>query len=163
MHCGSCREPLPLMASTSTIELNRLRRPPPLQNPAYFTEEHSPPVSPSNFVAQNAEEEDALNIQPPWKRSLYQLLEQPTSSSRSIRLPYVQHISNHLIRNNNCSRNCTSRSFDIHRIWFGLETSIVALFTMEYGARCVAWSNTWSSLLYWTFCKSPNDLGFNAD
>jgi hypothetical protein len=38
-------------------------------------------------------------------------------------------------------------------IWFGLETSIVALFTMEYGARCVAWSNTWSSLFYWMFCE----------
>jgi hypothetical protein len=39
------------------------------------------------------------------------------------------------------------------RVWFGLETSIVALFTMEYIARCFAWSNTWSTLFYWIFCE----------
>jgi hypothetical protein len=50
------------------------------------------------------------------------------------------------------------------RVWFGLETSIVALFTMEYASRCVAWSNTWSSLLYWMFCKSRNNQSaFTAD
>jgi potassium voltage-gated channel Shal-related subfamily D protein 2 len=151
------------MASTSPIELNRLRRPPPLQNPAYFTEEHSPPVSPSNFVAQNAEEEDALNIQPPWKRSLYQLLEQPTSSPAA----FVFHMFSTFLIILSAIITVLETVPAVHsisiRTWFGLETSIVALFTMEYAARCVAWSNTWSSLLYWTFCKSPNDLGFNAD
>jgi len=37
------------------------------------------------------------------------------------------------------------------RIWFGLETSVVALFTVEYIARSLAWSNTWSTLFHWVF------------
>jgi len=34
-------------------------------------------------------------------------------------------------------------------IWFGLETSLVALFTIEYVARCAATSYSWSSLFGW--------------
>jgi len=152
------------MASTSTIELNRLRRPPPLQDSAYFTEENSPPVSPLNIVAQNAEEEDALAIQPSWKRSLYRLLEQPTSSPAA----FVVHMFSTSLIILSAIITVLETVPTFHsistRIWFGLETSIVALFTMEYAARCVAWSNTWSSLFYWVFCKSCNSQqGFSAD
>ncbi|KAK0457996.1 uncharacterized protein EV420DRAFT_1748335 [Desarmillaria tabescens] len=35
------------------------------------------------------------------------------------------------------------------RVWFGFETSLVALFTVEYVARCIAWSGSWMSLLRW--------------
>ena len=146
-----------VMASTSTIELNRLRRPPPLQNPTHFTQENSPPVSPSNLVSQNTDEEDALAIQPLWKRSLYQLLEQPTSSPAA----FVFHMFSTFLIILSAIITVLETVPAVHsistRIWFGLETSIVALFTMEYAARCVAWSNTWSSLFYWMFCKSHHD------
>jgi hypothetical protein len=38
------------------------------------------------------------------------------------------------------------------RVWFGLETSLVLLFTVEYSARSVAWSSSWISLAKWMFC-----------
>ena len=142
------------MASTSSaIELNRLRRPPPPLNPAYFTEEeNTSPISPSTFVA-HAEEEEALAIEPPWKRSLYRLLEQPASSPAA----FVFHMSSTFLIILSAIVTVLETVPTVHsisnRIWFGLETSIVALFTMEYAVRCVAWSNTWSSLFYWVFCK----------
>ncbi|KAF4618008.1 hypothetical protein D9613_012848 [Agrocybe pediades] len=37
------------------------------------------------------------------------------------------------------------------RVWFGIETSVVALFTVEYISRCLAWSSTWSMLFSWMF------------
>ncbi|KAG5632986.1 hypothetical protein DXG03_009258, partial [Asterophora parasitica] len=33
--------------------------------------------------------------------------------------------------------------------WFGAETMLVALFTIEYIARCLAWSGSWLSLVKW--------------
>jgi hypothetical protein len=41
-------------------------------------------------------------------------------------------------------------------VWFGLETSLVALFTIEYVSRCFAWSATWMSLLTWVFCTAQS-------
>jgi hypothetical protein len=33
-------------------------------------------------------------------------------------------------------------------VWFGIETSPVALFTVKYTARSLAWSSSWTSLFY---------------
>jgi potassium voltage-gated channel Shal-related subfamily D member 2 len=37
-------------------------------------------------------------------------------------------------------------------IWFGLETSLVALFTVEYVARCAVTRYSWSGLFGWASC-----------
>ncbi|QRV91181.1 ion channel protein [Ceratobasidium sp. AG-Ba] len=41
------------------------------------------------------------------------------------------------------------------RVWFGIETALVALFTLEYGARCFAHSETWSQLWNWATSFFP--------
>ena len=38
-------------------------------------------------------------------------------------------------------------------VWFGLETSLVALFTVEYLLRCVAHSNSLKSFFAWIVCE----------
>ena len=140
------------MASTSIIELDRLRRPPPLHTLTYFTEESSPPISPGNVAVQNPDDEDAEAIEPPWKRALYRLLEQPTSSPAA----FAFHMFSTSLIILSAIVTIIETVPAVHsisvRIWFGLETSIVALFTLEYIARCVAWSNSWLSLFYWMFC-----------
>lgn len=139
------------MASSSTIELNRLRRPPPLTT--IFTQELSSPTSPEHPIVPNLDDEDAQSIHPPWKRSLYQLLEQPTSSPAA----FLFHIFSTFFIVLSAIITVLETVPAVHSIstsvWFGLETSIVALFTMEYIARCLAWSNTWLSLFYWMICE----------
>jgi len=39
-------------------------------------------------------------------------------------------------------------------VWFGFETTLVALFTIEYIARSLAWSGTWGLLFRWAICVS---------
>ncbi|KAF5342188.1 hypothetical protein D9611_002156 [Ephemerocybe angulata] len=36
-----------------------------------------------------------------------------------------------------------------HRVWFGMETGLVVVFTVEYVARVVCWSFSWSSFFRW--------------
>lgn len=38
-------------------------------------------------------------------------------------------------------------------VWFGLETSLVALFSVEYIARCIAHSYSWTKLFKWMICE----------
>ncbi|KAF9473491.1 voltage-gated potassium channel [Pholiota conissans] len=138
--------------SASTIELPRIRRPPPLAAVRFFTEEDAPtsPEDPSDpFPHTTSYADELLTIQPQWRRELFQLMEQATSSKAAFFLnmfltflilfsalvtvietvPAVHSIST--------------------RVWFGVETTVVILFTVEYISRCLAWSTTWSSLFYW--------------
>ncbi|KAF6746434.1 hypothetical protein DFP72DRAFT_1152288 [Ephemerocybe angulata] len=82
-------------------------------------------------------------------RRLHQLLEQP-ASSRSAFL--VHMVSTALI--------VTSALITVletvptfhrvsNRVWFGMETGLVVVFTVEYVARVVCWSFSWSSLFRW--------------
>jgi hypothetical protein len=89
---------------------------------------------------------------PAWKRDLYSLLEQPTSSQSAF-LVYI--LTTGLIILSaivTVTETVESLHYVSPRLWFGLETSLVALFTVEYTARCVAWSGSWKSLLKWIIC-----------
>lgn len=143
------------MTSSATIELTRVR-PPPL-NVRFFTEE--PPSSPPHdandlFLSSHSydEQDESSAIRPPWKRKLYQLLEQPTSSTAA----FVMHMFTTSLIVVSAFVTVLETVPAVHsistRIWFGMETSVVALFTVEYIARLLAWSNTWSSLFHWVFC-----------
>ena len=140
----------------TTIELTRIR-PPPLNPVRFFTEE--PTASASNDIndifpsPQILEEQDESSaIYPPWKRHLYQLLEQPTSSTAA----FVMHMFTTSLIVVSAFVTVLETVPAVHsistRIWFGVETSVVALFTVEYIARLLAWSNTWSTLFHWVFC-----------
>ncbi|KJA13427.1 hypothetical protein HYPSUDRAFT_195754 [Hypholoma sublateritium FD-334 SS-4] len=135
--------------AASTIELNRIRRPPPLAAVRFFTEEESP-SSPDLFQqAHSYEDDQLLGIQPPWRRELFQLLEQATSSGTA----FFLHMFLTFLIVFSALVTVMETVPAVHsistRVWFGVETTVVVLFTMEYIARCLAWSSTWSSLFYW--------------
>ncbi|KIM34880.1 hypothetical protein M413DRAFT_79961 [Hebeloma cylindrosporum] len=139
------------MASASTIELSRLRRPPPLSL-RFFTEER-PPQSPNDnndsFPVSASYEDESIALHPLWKRQLFKLMEQPTSSNSAF---VIQMFSTFLIVFS-ALVTVLETVPAVHsistRVWFGVETSVVALFTVEYIARCLAWSTTWMSLFRW--------------
>lgn len=150
----------------SPIPLDRISRPgsrtsESRASTSFLTEEspdsHSPrdvnqgfPQSPS-FTEQTIA---AAGIRPLWKRDLHALLEQPASSRSAFLVAFfftVLIIFSALVTVLETVPAFHSIS---DRVWFGLETSLVALFTVEYVARCVAWSDTWISLFKWVISMS---------
>lgn len=107
--------------------------------------------SPSYDNEQN--DQPAKDIHPPWKRDLYLLLEHPTSSPAA----FLIHVVTTGIIITSAVITVLETVPAFHSIpgsvWFGLETSLVALFSVEYIARCLAHSNTWTSLFRWFICK----------
>jgi len=140
--------------AASSIQLQRVR-PPPL-NARFFTEEtpSSPNDALDDFPHTPTADDEAHLITPPWRRSLYQLLEQPTSSQGA----FVVHVFTTFLIVASALVTVLETVPAFHsistRFWFGIETSLVALFTIEYIARCLAWSNTWLSLFNWITCAS---------
>ncbi|KAF8798673.1 voltage-gated potassium channel [Phlegmacium glaucopus] len=136
----------------SVIELTRVR-PSPL-NVRFFTEEptaSSPRDADDVFPSSYEEQDESSAIYPPWKRKLYQLLEQPTSSTAA----FAMHMFITALIVLSAFVTVLETVPAVHsistKIWFGMETSVVALFTVEYVARSLAWSNTWRTLFHWVF------------
>ncbi|RXW22656.1 hypothetical protein EST38_g3220 [Candolleomyces aberdarensis] len=137
----------------SSYELNPRPRPAPLDT-TKFTQESRPPTprdlydlfpSPHTQI----DEDTVLNIRPAWKRSLHQLLEQPTSSQAAF---FVHMLTTALIVISaliTVLETVPTFHSVSNRVWFGVETTLVALFTVEYISRCLAWSFSWSSLFRW--------------
>ncbi|KAF8903672.1 hypothetical protein CPB84DRAFT_1835815 [Gymnopilus junonius] len=147
-------KPRQIKSGDGNGQLSRLRRPPPLSTQRFFTEEYPPPPSPHDDdfhgpIAHQPYEEDSALIEPAWKRRLYKLLEQPTSSKAA----FIVHMFVTFMIVFSAFVTVLETVPAVHeistRVWFGLETSVVALFTIEYIARLIAWSNTWSSLFSW--------------
>jgi len=93
------------------------------------------------------------SIKPGWKHTLFALLERPTSSPAAFLLYSVSTgliIFSALITILETVPAFHSIS---NRIWFGIETSLVALFTIEYVARCIAWSSSWMALFKFMICQ----------
>ena len=89
---------------------------------------------------------------PEWKRDLFALLEQPTSSPGA----FLIHVLMTFLIILSALVTILETVPVFHSIstsvWFGLETTVVALFTVEYVARCVAWSTSWTNLFKWMIC-----------
>ncbi|OSX59638.1 hypothetical protein POSPLADRAFT_1048138 [Postia placenta MAD-698-R-SB12] len=87
-------------------------------------------------------------IHPPWKRNLYMLVERPTSSFSA----FVVHVLTTSLIVISAVVTVLETIPSFHsippQIWFGLETALVVLFTVEYVARCVAHSAD-----LWTFFR----------
>ncbi|EPQ54408.1 voltage-gated potassium channel [Gloeophyllum trabeum ATCC 11539] len=93
---------------------------------------------------------DAIElIRPPWKRDLYELLEQPTSSPSA----FLVHVLTTSLIVVSALVTVMETVPAFHHIsgglWFGLETSLVALFTVEYIARCTARTYTLRAFVGW--------------
>jgi len=135
------------------IPLSHLRSPAASR---FLTEEHHP-LSPRDVedVFPNTpsfDVEHSGSITPPWKRALFDLLERPTTSSSAFLVHFAS--TSLIVFSAIVTILETVRSFHSisPRVWFGLETSIVLLFTVEYCARSVAWSSSWVSLAKWMIC-----------
>lgn len=91
---------------------------------------------------------------PRWKQELHALLEQPTSSSSA----FVMHIfiTSLIIISAIVTVLETVPTFRkiSNAVWFGFETTLVALFTMEYIGRSLAWSGSWGLYFRWAICTS---------
>ncbi|THU99639.1 voltage-gated potassium channel [Dendrothele bispora CBS 962.96] len=93
-------------------------------------------------------------INPPWKRELHLLLEHPTSSTGATLIHILMTFFILLSAVVTVLETVPALRGMGPQVWFGLETTLVALFTVEYVARCIAWSGTWSSLIKWAFSFS---------
>jgi potassium voltage-gated channel Shal-related subfamily D protein 2 len=135
-----------------------------IYSPNFLTEDRplqSPQDDNDLFPHSRTLEQSELDaIHPTWKRDLHALLEHPKSSSPA----FFLHAFLTFLIVSSALVTVLETVPDFHsingRIWFGMETSLVALFTMEYIARCLAWSNTWSSLAKWLFCERFLTLRF---
>lgn len=91
---------------------------------------------------------------PRWKQDLHALLEKPTSSSPA----FVMHIfiTSLIIISALVTVFETVPTFRkiSNAVWFGFETTLVALFTIEYIARTLAWSGSWRLYFGWVTCMS---------
>ncbi|KAF9464059.1 hypothetical protein BDZ94DRAFT_1257446 [Collybia nuda] len=134
-----------------SIELTRIR---PSESSRFLTEDprlHSTAAIGDLFSQNRSNDENALAaIHPAWRRNLHALLEQPKSSSSA----FVIHMVTTFLILFSALVTILETVPAFHsistRAWFGVETGLVALFTVEYIARCLAWSGSWMSLLKWT-------------
>ncbi|KAJ8592075.1 voltage-gated potassium channel [Rhizopogon salebrosus TDB-379] len=131
------------------IPLSRLRSPAASR---FLTEE--PPLSSPRDVEDVFPNTSSFDESPdpntsPRKRALFDLLERPTSSSSAFLVHFTS--TSLIIFSAIVTILETVPSFHSisPRVWFGVETSLVLLFTVEYGARTVAWSSSWISLAKW--------------
>lgn len=135
-----------------SVPLSHIR---PSTSTRFLTEE--PPSSPSQdiedvFPNSSTLDEPPSPIKSPQKRAMFDLLERPTSSSSA----FLIHCTSTTLIVFSAIVTILETVPDFHttspRVWFGLETSLVLLFTVEYCARLFAWSSSWTTLVKWIFC-----------
>lgn len=97
----------------------------------------------------------SMTITPAWRLHLYNLLERPNSSAAAVLVHVLVTV---VIVFSALVTILETVPGALHSLpgglWFGLETSLVALFTVEYVARCAATSYSWSGLFGWVGCAS---------
>ena len=126
------------------------------------TEEHSSPYhasqdSPDGPDYQNGfrydDADEGQNMKPSWKRDLYMLLEKPTSSQAA----FLIHIFTTFLISFSAVVTVLETVPAFHSIpggfWFGLETTLVVLFTIEYIGRCIAHGTSWKRFFNWVICE----------
>ena len=146
------------MSRDVPIPLSRIRHTGPYGFP--FEEQHSSPQE----ISDGFQYSFSLDLNTPganypaWKRDLHALLELPTSSQPA----FLVHVFMSFLIVMSALITILETVPAFHsisgRVWFGLETSLVALFTVEYVTRCLAWSATWMGLARWIFCERRNFL-----
>ncbi|KIJ13097.1 hypothetical protein PAXINDRAFT_181411 [Paxillus involutus ATCC 200175] len=136
---------------SQSIPLSRLRSPVATR---FLTEEprvSSPQDVDDIFPNSATFDEPPDPIKSPRKRAAFDLLERPTSSSSA----FLLHVASTSLIIFSAIVTILETIPSFHsispRVWFGLETSLVLLFTVEYSARVFAWSSSWITLAKWMF------------
>lgn len=142
-----------MSSGAAGIELSRLDN----STTHFLTED--PNTSPTGIrqlvfgdTSGDHDKEQLASIHPLWKRDLFALLEQPKSSSGAMLIHVL--MTSLILTSAIVTVVETVPAFHTisPQFWFGIETTLVAMFTVEYLARCVAWSSSWRSLLKWMTC-----------
>lgn len=107
----------------------------------------------------NADEAQAMP--PSWKKDLYMLLEKPTSSQAA----FLVHIFTTFLITFSAVVTVLETVPAFHSIsnsiWFGLETTLVVLFTIEFIGRCIAHGTSWGRFFKWVVCAYALKLLWN--
>ncbi|KAI0771224.1 voltage-gated potassium channel [Trametes elegans] len=107
------------------------------------------PDSPGQAEYQNGVTDESQRMAPSWQKDLYMLVEQPTTSHAA----FLIHIFTTSLIVISAVVTVLETVPAFHSIspgvWFGLETTLVVLFTIEYIARCIAHGTSWTRLLKW--------------
>lgn len=145
---------------SETIPLSRVATPTPTapRSGSGYTPIQPEPASPSRYEFPQGISfetvDEAKLINPTWKRELYVLLEQPTSSQAA----FLVHILTTSLIIVSAIVTVLETVPSFHSIpggvWFGVESALVVLFTVEYVARCIAHSGSWKMLAKWVICAS---------
>jgi potassium voltage-gated channel Shal-related subfamily D member 2 len=118
--------------------------------PTSHDRNHGDGIEPESPVSARA----PIIITPAWRLHLYNLLERPNSSPAAV----LVHVLVTVLITFSALVTVLETVPAFHSLpgglWFGLETSLVALFTVEYVARCVATSYSWSAFFGWVGCAS---------
>ncbi|KAF6750599.1 hypothetical protein DFP72DRAFT_1013319 [Ephemerocybe angulata] len=128
-------------------------RPAPLDTSKFTTE--SPRPTPRDLYSlfppnQGLADDDVLlTIRPLWKRRLHELLEMPASSRSAFLVDMVSTALIVLSAVITVLETVPTFHRVSNRVWFGMETGLVVVFTVEYVARVVCWSFSWWSLFRW--------------
>ncbi|KAF7795322.1 hypothetical protein EIP86_006478 [Pleurotus ostreatoroseus] len=135
---------------TSSVPLSRVGTPLSRHSASRSTSPRHETGLPSAVSYEAALDAAARNIRPGWKRELYMLLEQPTSSPAAFLVHFATTALIVMSALVTILETIPSAHAISGSVWFGLETSLVALFTVEYVARAVAHSASWTSLAKWS-------------
>lgn len=97
-----------------------------------------------------------------WKRTLYKLFESPTSSQSA----FLIHVTTTALIVFSACVTILETLPPFHatptHVWFGIETSLVVLFTVEYVCRLLAHSETWRELFRWCGCECLGRVAFSV-
>lgn len=104
----------------------------------------------NGLAYDNADE--VQSMPPSLQKDLYMLLERPTSSQAAFLVHFfttslIAFSAVVTILETVPAFHSISGSF-----WFGLETTLVVLFTIEYIGRCVAHATSWRRFFNWVIC-----------
>lgn len=123
------------------------------RNESGYTPHRHHPSTASARARRGGASSPSAGITPAWRLHLYNLLERPNSSAAAV---LVHVLVTFLIVFSALVTILETVPGALHALpgglWFGLETSLVALFTVEYVARCAATSYSWSGLFGWVGC-----------
>ncbi|KAI0357486.1 voltage-gated potassium channel [Trametes cingulata] len=111
------------------------------------------PDSPGQAEFQNGlayeEADEARSMSPSWQKELYMLVEQPTSSQAAFLIHFFTTALIVISAVVTVLETVPAFHSIPASVWFGLETTLVVLFTIEYIARCIAHGTSWMRFAKW--------------
>uniref|UniRef100_U9SYK5 Ion transport domain-containing protein n=1 Tax=Rhizophagus irregularis (strain DAOM 181602 / DAOM 197198 / MUCL 43194) TaxID=747089 RepID=U9SYK5_RHIID len=107
----------------------------------------------ADYDTNAANNTEANSMRTDWKRSLFLLLEDPSSSNAAFMVNVFVSFSIILSAVLTTIETIPSFRSTSSSVWFNFETAIVAFFTLEYLLRLVAHSDSIRQL--WRFVKAP--------